>query len=66
MRTFSEDGASDSAVTAAFMDWRRCTLTQLDKIRNRPDKATAPSVVISLGIGAEVVAEEKLKKVLPS
>ncbi|KAJ1353181.1 hypothetical protein KIN20_009756 [Parelaphostrongylus tenuis] len=66
MRTFSEDGRSDSAVTAVFMDWRRCTLTQLDKIKNRADKATAPSVVISLGIGAEVVAEEKLKKVLPS
>ncbi|KAJ1367769.1 hypothetical protein KIN20_028757 [Parelaphostrongylus tenuis] len=62
----NEVPARKSAIAAAFMDWRQCAMSQMDKIGSEPEKVAKPSVIISLGIGADVTAEEKLKQVVPS
>ncbi|KAJ1358297.1 hypothetical protein KIN20_016699 [Parelaphostrongylus tenuis] len=94
-----------SAVAAAFWDWKKCTLMHADDIKTDPEKVwknfaaittqcvdttnvskikvdifenredpkyfilnrtdTKPAVILTIGVGADIDAEEKLKEVLP-
>ncbi|KAJ1358295.1 hypothetical protein KIN20_016697 [Parelaphostrongylus tenuis] len=100
-----ENNTEQSAVAAAFRDWKKCILMHADDIKTDPEKVwenfaaittrcvnstnvskikvdifhnreepkyfilnrtdTKPAVILTIGVGADIDAEEKLKEVLP-
>ncbi|KAK6030173.1 hypothetical protein OSTOST_03703, partial [Ostertagia ostertagi] len=49
----------------AFSSWRSCMEIQLDMMRHEPLKNSDPSIVVTLGVGTDISAEQQLQRMLP-
>ncbi|KAK6043968.1 hypothetical protein COOONC_18527 [Cooperia oncophora] len=52
-------------VSEAFTEWKNCMTKQFDSLKDNPQKTSEPSVIVSLGIGADIRVEQQLRKLLP-